>query len=168
MVIDPDDGLILSYKGVHGNCHESPWFIPLLNDIPIPLDTVCSDKGFDSEKNQRYVVIKRKARSFIDVRMTAKRGRYRKQVNRRKQQDPDQWKQHYCPMRNAIESINAQFKHRFGDYIPGKNINSRRRYLAIRIFALNLFILQKSEKSIILFLLFIEGFYTPLRTACFL
>lgn len=161
IVIDPDDGLILSYKGVHGNCHESPWFIPLLNDIPIPLDTVCSDKGFDSEKNQRYVVMKRKARSYIDVRKTAKRGRYRKQVYRRKQQDPDQWKQHYCPMRNAIESINAQFKHRFGDYIPGKNINSRRRYLAIRIFALNLFILQKSEKSTMLFLLFIEDFYIP-------
>lgn len=162
IVIDPDDGLILSYQGVHGNCHESPWFIPVLNEIPIPLDTVCSDKAFDSEKNQRYVMIERKARSFIDVRMTVKRGRYRKQVDRRKQQDPDLWKKHYCHMRNAIESTNARFKHRFGDYIPGKNINSRRRYLAIRILALNLSILQKSEKSTILFLLFIEGFYTPI------
>jgi hypothetical protein len=106
-------------------------------------------------------VIERKARSFIDVRMTVKRGRYRKQVDRRKQQDPDQWKKHYCHMRNAIESTNARFKHRFGDYIPGKNINSRRRYLAIRILALNLSILQKSEKSTILFLLFIKGFYSP-------
>ncbi len=151
IIIDPLDGFILIAWGVHGNCHESPWFIPMLEDIPVPLNDVCGDKGFDSEKNQRYVKMDLKANSFLDVRGTPKRGRYRKQVYRRKLKDPDQWKQHYCQMRNTIESTNARFKHRFGDYIPGKNISSRRRYLAIRILALNLYILQKSGKSIIFF-----------------
>ena len=153
IVIDPDDGLILSYKGVHGNRHESPWLIPILDDVSIPLDNVCSDKGFDSERNHRYVVVTRKAHSFLDVKGTPKRGRYRKQVHRRKQKDPDTWKQQYCQMRNAIESTNARFKHRFGDYIPGKNIHNRRRYLAIRVFALNLICLQKSCKNISFFAL---------------
>jgi len=83
IVIDPDDGFILSHKGVHGNRHESPYFIPLVDDIPLPLDDICSDKGFDSEKNQRYVIKERKAHSFVDVRGKPKRGRYRKQVYRR-------------------------------------------------------------------------------------
>jgi len=51
----PDDRFILNASGVHRNCHESPWFIPLLEDIPIPLHDICDDKDFDSEKNQRYV-----------------------------------------------------------------------------------------------------------------
>ena len=161
IVIDPDDGFILSYKGVQGNRHESPWFIPLLDDITIPLDDVCSDKGFDSEKNQRYVTMKRKARSFIDVRDVPKRGRYRKQVYRRKQQDSDQWKTRYKQMRNSIESKNASVKHRFGDFIPGKNIHNRRRYLAIRIFVANLITMQKSRNPLFLIYLIIEDFYTP-------
>jgi hypothetical protein len=162
IVMNPDDGFILSYKGVQGNRHESPWFIPLLDDITIPLDDVCSDKGFDSEKNQRYVMMKRKARSFIDVRDVPKHGRYRKQVYRRKQQDSDQWKTRYKQMRNSIESKNASVKHRFGDFIPGKNIHNRRRYLAIRIFVANLITMQKSRNPLILIYLIIEDFYTPL------
>jgi hypothetical protein len=89
LVIDPDDGFILSHTGIHGNHHESPHFIPLLDDIPVPLKDICSDKGFDSEKNQRYVIIERKARSFVDIRGKPKWGRYRKQVYRRKQKNPD-------------------------------------------------------------------------------
>ena len=161
IVIDPDDGLILSYKGVHGNCHESPWFIPLLDDIPIPLDDICSDKGFDSEKNQRYVVVKRKAHSYVDVRGKPKRGRYRKQTYRKKQQDPDQWNSRYKQMRNCIESKNASVKHRFGDFIPGKNIYNRQRYLAIRIFAANLITIGKSRNPLFLIYFIIEDFYTP-------
>ena len=161
IIVDPDDGFILSHKGVHGNRHESPYFIPLLEEIPIPLDDVCSDKGFDSEKNQRYVKMERKARSFVDVRGIPKRGRYRKQVYRRKQMDPDQWKQRYRRMRNCIESKNSSVKHRFGDYIPGKNIHNRRRYFAIRVFAANLITLQKSEKIIFLFFIIVEDFYEP-------
>jgi hypothetical protein len=38
--------------GLHGSYHEFPWFIPLLYDIPIPLENVCSDKGFVFERNQ--------------------------------------------------------------------------------------------------------------------
>jgi len=154
IVIDPDDGFILSYKGVQGNRHESPWFIPLLDDI-------CSDKGFDSEKNQRYVVMKRKAYSYVDVRGIPKRGRYRKQVYRRKSQDPDQWKTRYKQMRNCIESKNASVKHRFGDFIPGKNIYNRQRYLAIRIFAANLITIGKSRNPLFLIYFIIEDFYTP-------
>ena len=161
IVIDPDDGFILSHKGVHGNRHESPHFIPLVDNIPVPLDDICSDKGFDSEKNQRYVIKERKARSFVDIRGKPKRGRYRKQVYRRKQKDPDQWKSRYRQMRNCIESKNSSMKHRFGDYIPGKNIHNRRRYLAIRVFAANLITLHKSGKIIFLFCIIIEDFYTP-------
>ena len=164
MVIDPDDGFILSHKGVHGNHHESPWFIPLLKEISVPLDDICSDKGFDSEKNQRYVIFERKAQSFVDVRGKPKRGRYRKQVYRRKQKNPDQWKQQYCKMRNCIESKNFSMKHRFGDYIPGKNIHNRRRYLAVRVFAANLITLHKSGKIIFLFCINIEDFYNPVTT----
>ncbi|OYT57125.1 hypothetical protein B6U70_02745 [Euryarchaeota archaeon ex4484_162] len=65
---------------------------------------VCSDKGFDSEKNQQYVQKERNACSFVDVRGIPKRGRYQKQVYRRKQRDPDQWQQRYRQMRNCIES----------------------------------------------------------------
>ena len=161
IVIDPDDDLILSHKGVHGNRHESPWFIPLLDDISIPLDDVCSDKGFDSENNQRYVVVKRKAHSYLDVKGNPKRGRYRKQTYRKKQHNPESWKQTYCQMRNTIESTNARFKHRFGDYIPGKNIHNRRRYLAIRVFALNLISLQKSCKNHPFLMNYYKGFLQP-------
>jgi len=161
IVIDPDDGFILSHKGVQGNHHESPYFIPLIDEIPIPLDEICGDKGFDSEKNQRYVIKKRKARSFIDVREKPKRGRYRKQVYRRKQKNPNLWKSRYRKMRNCIESKNSSVKHRFSDYIPGKNINNRRRYLAIRVFAVNLITLYKSGKIIFLLYIIYEDFYTP-------
>ena len=162
LVIDPDDGFILSHKGVHGNCHESPWFIPVLDEIPLPLDEICSDKGFDSEKNQRYAIMERKAHSYVDIRDKPKRGRYRKQTYRKKQHDRDQWKSRYKKMRNCIESKNFSVKHRFGDYIPGKNIHNRRRYLAIRILAANLITLGKIKKSsFFLFYLVTEDFYTP-------
>ena len=161
IVIDPDDGLILSHKGVHGNCHESPWFIPLLEDITIPLDNVCSDKGFDSEKNQRYVIVQRKANSYIDVKGTPKRGRYRKQTYRKKKQDPTQWNIRYKQMRNCIESKNSNVKHRFGDFIPGKNIYNRQRYLAIRILAANLITIGKSRNLLFLIYCIIEDFYSP-------
>lgn len=161
LVIDPDDGLILSHKGIHGNRHESPHFIPLIDNITIQLDEICSDKGFDSEKNQRYVIFERNACSFVDVRGKPKRGRYRKQVYRRKQKDPEQWKSRYRQMRNCIESKNSSIKHRFGDYIPGKNIHIRRRYLAIRVFAANLISLYKSGKITFLFFVIVEDFYNP-------
>ena len=161
IVIDPNDGFILSHKGVHGNRHESPWFVPLLEQVSVPLDDICSDKGFDSEKNQRYVIFERKAQSFVDVRGKPKRGRYRKQVYRRKQNNPNQWKQQYRKMRNYIESKNSSVKHRFGDYIPGKNIHNRRRYFAIRVFAANLITLQKSDKIIFLIFIIVEDFYYP-------
>jgi len=163
IVVDPIDGFILNAWGVHGNRHESPGFIPLLKDVPIPLDDICSDKGFDSENNQRYVRKERKARSFIDVRGVPKRGRYRKQVYRRKQGDSDHWKQWYRQMRNCIESKNASVKHRFGDFIPGKNIHYRRRYFLIRVFAANLITLQKSGKIIFLIFIIVEDFYSPFR-----
>jgi hypothetical protein len=137
-----------------------PWLIPLFEDIPIPLDDACGDKGFDSEKNQRYVK-ERHARSFIDVRSIPKRGRYRKQVYRRKQRDPDRWKQRYRKMRNCIESKNASVKHRFGDFIPGKNIYNRRRYLIIRAFSANLMILQKTRNPRSIFFIIFEDFYSP-------
>ena len=157
LVIDPDDGLILSYKGVHGNHHESPYFIPLIDDIPLKLDEICSDKGFDSEKNQRYIATVQKACSFVDVRGKPKRGRYRKQVYRRKQKNLDQWNSRYRRMRNSMESKNYSIKHQFGDYIPGNNIHIRRRYLAIRILAANLINLHKSGKIIFFcFVLFLR------------
>ena len=99
-------------------------------------------------------MITRKAHSYLDVKENPKRGRYRKQTYRKKQHYQESWKQKYCKMRNTIESTNARFKHRFGEYIPGKNIHNRRRYLAIRVFALNLISLQKScKKSPISFVL---------------
>jgi hypothetical protein len=158
LVIDPDDGLILSYKGVHGNHHESPYFIPLIDDIPLKLDEICSDKGFDSEKNQRYIATVRKACSFVDIRGIPKRGRYRKQVYRRKQKNLDQWNSRYRRMRNSMESKNYSIKHQFGDYIPGNNIHIRRRYLAIRILAANLINLHKSGKITIFFMFHQKGF----------
>jgi hypothetical protein len=161
IVVDPIDGFILIAWGVHGNRHEAPWFILLLEHILVPLDDICGDKGFDSEKNQRYVRKERKARSFVDVRGVPKRGRYRKNVYRRKQRESDQWKQRYHQMRNCIESKNSSVKHRFGDYIPGKNIHNRRRYLAIRVLAANLLTLQKSGKIIFLIFSIIEDFYDP-------
>jgi transposase len=161
IIVDPIDGFILTAWGIHGNRHESPWFIPLLKDVPFPLDDICSDKGFDSEKNQRYVRMERKARSFVDVRGTPKRGRYRKQVYRRKQRDPDHWKQRYRQMRNCIESKNSSVKHRFGDFIPGKNIHNRRRYFFIRVFTANLITIQKSRNPLFLICFIIEDFYDP-------
>jgi len=164
LVIDPDDGLILSYKGVHGNHHESPYFIPLIDDIPLKLDEICSDKGFDSEKNQRYIATVQKACSFVDVRGKPKRGRYRKQVYRRKQKNLDQWNSRYRRMRNSMESKNYSIKHQFGDYIPGNNIHIRRRYLAIRILAANLINLHKSGKIIFFcFVLFLRISTRPSR-----
>ena len=88
-----------------------PGSSPYFEEVPIFLDDVCSDKGFDSEKNQQYVQKERNACSFVDVRGIPKRGRYRKQVYRRKQRDPDQWQQRYRQMRNCIESKNASMKH---------------------------------------------------------
>ena len=159
LVIDPDDGFILTCHGTHGHRHESPFFIQLFEDIPFELSEICGDKGFDSEKNQRYVMKQRHARSYVDVRDIPKRGRYRKKTYRQKQEL--QWKQRYKKMRNIIESKNFSFKHQFGDYIPGKNIHNRRRYLAIRIMAMNLITLQKSEKILFFKFISLEVFYTP-------
>jgi hypothetical protein len=121
--------------------------------------------SFDSEKNQRHVRKEQKARSFVDVRGVPKRERYRKQVSRGKQRDPDQWKQRYRQMRNCIESKNSSVKHRFGDFIPGKNIHNRRRYFFIRVFAANLITLQKSGKIIFLIFIIAEDFYNPKNTS---
>ena len=159
IVIDPDDGYILTHQGTHGHRHESPFFIQLLKEIPIELNDVCGDKGFDSEKNQQYVIKHRKATSYVDVKGTPKRGKHRKRVYA--QRHTPEWKQRYTQMRNAIESKNFSFKHRFGDYIPGKNIHSRRRYLAIRIFATNLITLQKSGKILFLIFLWLRISTTP-------
>ena len=166
LVIDPDDGLILAHKGVYDNCHESPWFIPLLDDIQLPLDDICSDKGFDSEKNQQYVVVERKANSYVDIRDKPKRGRYRKQTYRKKQQDLNQWNSRHKQMRNCIESKNSCVKHRFGDSITGKNISNRRRYLAIRIFAANLITIGKSRNPLFLIYFIVEDFYNLSRDYC--
>jgi hypothetical protein len=161
IVIDPDDGLILTHQGTHGHRHEAPFFIQLLEDIPAELGEVCGDKAFDSEKNQRYVIKHRRAQSYVDVKGNPKRGKHRKRVYAHKH--ADQWKQRYTQMRNAIESKNFSFKHQFGDYIPGNNIHNRRRYLAIRIFAANLITLHKS-KNTILFCVIIEDFYMTENT----
>jgi len=83
-VVDPSDGFILMAWGIHGNRHESPWFIPLLEDIHLSLNDIAGDKSFDSEKNQRYIEKERHARSFVDVRDVPQRGRYRKHVYRKK------------------------------------------------------------------------------------
>jgi len=164
IVLDPDDGYILTFQGAHGHYHESPYFIQLLEEIPIPLDEVCGDKAFDSENNQRYVIKHRKATSYVDVKGTPKRGRHRKRVYKKKH--TAEWKQRYKQMRNAIESKNFSLKHRFGDYIPGKTIYSRRRYLAIRVLAANLMVLHKSGNITFFILILIEDFYRPIFWKC--
>ena len=161
LAIDSDDGTILAFRGVHGNRHESPFFIPLLEDIPGKLIDVCADKGLDSKKNHKYIQKDRKAHSFLDVRKEPKRGRYRKSVYRRKKKYPKRWKKAYRRRRNRIESKNYSFKHRFGDYIPGKNIHFRRKYLGIRIFALNLYNSQNHNLSIFSIFMIVEVFYSP-------
>ena len=98
---------------------------------------VSGDKGFDSKKNQRHVQINRKDHSFIDIRKEPKRGKYKKSVYRRKMKYPKRWKKAYRRRRNRMESKNFSFKHHFGDYIPGKNIHLRRKYLSIHTPALN-------------------------------
>ncbi|MDH7517228.1 MAG: hypothetical protein QHH19_02645, partial [Candidatus Thermoplasmatota archaeon] len=95
------------------------------------------------------------------VRDKPKHGRYRKQTYRKKQQNPEQWNTRYKQMRNCIESKNASVKHRFGDYIPGKNIHNRRRYFLIRVFTENLLTMQKSDKIIFLIFIRVEDFYNP-------
>jgi len=95
LATDSDDGTILAFRGVHVNRQESPFFIPILEDIPGKLIDMCADKGFDSKKNQRYVQKERKAHSFIDVRKQPKQGKYRKSVYRRKTKYPKRWKKAY-------------------------------------------------------------------------
>lgn len=158
--MDSDHGYILSYQGVHGNRHESPCFIALLEDIPLELRDICGDKGFDSEKNQRYITKHSKGCSYLDVGGKPKRGKCRKRVYRQKHEH--QWKNRYKQMRNAIESKNYSFKHRFSDFTPGMDIHARRRYLAIRVFTLNLITLQKSENTFFLCFVIIKVFYDPL------
>lgn len=95
LAVDLEDGFILSCRGAHGNKHESPYFVPLLQDIRAKLIDVCGDKAFDSEKNHSYVSKERNAKSYIDVHAIPKRGRYRKSVYRRKVKFLQRWKRTY-------------------------------------------------------------------------
>ncbi|MGB9774884.1 MAG: transposase [Bacteroidota bacterium] len=159
---DKRTGIVVSCMVIKGNRHEAPHFRSLLQKVPMEILSVGADKGFDSEKNQAYLnehgII-----SYLDVRESPKRGRFRKRVYRRKNKFPKRWMKAYKNRRNRSESVNASFKRDFGDYISGKTHWMRKKILFCRVLIYNI---KMALKSGILIVqdethVFIIGFLHP-------
>lgn len=125
--------LIANAIVVDGRRHESPHFIPLMENIE-NVSSCSWDKGIDAEKNQEFLA-ENKITSFVDVRENPKRGHYRKKVYRNKFKE--EWKRIHKIMRNKVESYHFVVKG-YGEYISGRSFEMQEKKLLVRVFSYNI------------------------------
>lgn len=86
VVVDTRSQYIVSASVSHGICHDSSFFLSLLNwmEPSVNIQSVAADAAYDSEINHRFVITKLNADSLIKVRKIRqgyhRKGRYRRKI----------------------------------------------------------------------------------------
>jgi hypothetical protein len=111
-------------------------FIPVLQAIQnLPISLVVADKGYDDEKNHRFVRQCLLADSIIPARFETvpvwkTRGKYRKE---------DEERIHYRYIqRNKIETIFSVIKRMFGECIRSMKVKTKNREMVFKCIAYNM------------------------------
>ena len=134
--VDTNRQLICKTKTRHSYCHDNIDFIPVLYAIQnLPISLVVADKGYDDEKNHKFVRECLLSYSIIPTRFESvpvwkTHGRYRKQMKRG--YDIKLYHQ-----RNKVETIFSVIKRMFGEYIRSMKIMTKNRELVFRCIAYN-------------------------------
>jgi len=114
--------------------NDSPYLIPLLSDIQ-ELDAVYGDKGYDSNKNIKFILGKG-ATPYLSIRNNAKRGLRKKYLLK---SQSEAWKREYAH-RNVIESSFHSFKSIVGEYVFARSLESAFKTLLFKVLAYNLYV----------------------------
>ncbi len=105
--VDIKTRMIVSSITSMSNIHDNKHFIPLLESLS-GYELVLADKGYDSEKNHKYVR-NNKAESLIPVKRNIRRGYWRKKM---KNIDMDRYHQ-----RSLVETVFSVIKRKFGSVV---------------------------------------------------
>jgi hypothetical protein len=129
--------LICRIKIRHSYCHDNIDFVPVLSALyNLPISLVVADKGYDDEKNHRFVRECLFADSIIparfeDVPAWKTHGRYRKQMKRG-------YSKRLYNERNKVETIFSVIKRMFGECIRSMKVRTKNRELIFRCIAYNM------------------------------
>lgn len=134
---DTNRQLICRVKIRHSHAHDNTDFIPVLSAIQsLPISLVVADKGYDDEKNHRFVREYMLADCIIPARFESvpvwkTRGKYRKQMKRG-------YSKRLYNERNKVETIFSVIKRMFGECIRSAKIKTKNREMAFRCIAYNM------------------------------
>ena len=130
-------------KGPRNDCKD---FMSLVKDIKT--NCLCADKGYDSEKNHKFVVRDLNAKSLICVRNLFS-AHYRKTIRKRVAETFDEKMYH---QRSKVETIFSVIKKKYGSCLRARTFSSQKKEILCKLIAYNLDRLYK------LICIILEGF----------
>ncbi len=134
---DTDRQLICRVKTRNSYAHDNVDFIPILSAFHnLPISMVVADKGYDDEKNHRFVRECLLANSiiparFADVPIWKTHGKYRKQMK-------SGYSKHLYNLQNKVETIFSVIKRMFGECVRSMKVKTKNREMAFRCIAYNM------------------------------
>jgi hypothetical protein len=129
---DMDKQIILRqeiHKSPRNDCKD---FMPLTKGIKTKY--LCADKGYDSEKNHRFVINNLKAESLICVRNLFST-HYRNTVRRKVYENFDEKMYH---QRSKVETIFSVIKKKYGSCLKARTFYSQKKEILCKLIAYNL------------------------------
>ena len=135
-VIDQECGFIRTHKTKAKKVHDSKMFIPLLKMLLKTPKIIYADRGYDSEKNYKFVVEKLDGVPLILQKNMLKplhkcKGFYRREI--REIFDYGEYLK-----RNKTEGIFSALKRRYGSTLTTKKVSTQQKELTLKIIIYNL------------------------------
>ena len=117
------------HKSPRNDCKD---FMPLTKGIET--DYLCADKGYDSEKNHKFVINNLKAKSLICVRNLFS-ARHRNTIRKRVYENFDEKMYH---QRSKVETIFSVIKKKYGSCLKARTFYSQKKEIMCKLIAYNL------------------------------
>lgn len=147
-VIDQRDGYVRSCKTSAKKIHDAITLRPLVKKLKQKLRVLYADRGYDSEKNYKFLVEKLDCTPLILQKNILKplekcKGKYRREI--REVFDYGEYLK-----RNKIEGIFSTIKRKYGSNLTTKGTSNQQKELALKIILYNL---EKKTRTVYFFIL---------------
>lgn len=153
LTVDTDRQVVVSDLPAEEHGNDFPYFVPALKRAKrkVRIGTVIADRGYDSERNNRFVRYDLKARNLIRIRMGRRRKRMHGRLRRESAKDFD-WNAY--AKRNVAESVFSSMKRRFGDTLYSRSLRLRKKELKVMCIVYNV------NRYVRFFCFWLDVFYT--------
>lgn len=131
MIVDTKTKKILTARVRALGAHDVRDVEYLVKRLPVKVDTLLGDKGYDSEK-VHLTCKKNGIRAVIPTRAGCRRGRHRKKMR-------DNFPQKIYNRRPLIETVNSALKRLYGSSVRCHTVQTQRAEVFLRLIQYNLF-----------------------------